>query len=167
MSLLLNRLLPAPEVFDPAIKDWQHRLSDAPDDLARVQLTEQLLLKRLSGQKSRLEPVQAALMAMRRMEEIRVEVLCHQVGWNYKRLERAFLKEVGYTPKTYAKLVRFNKAIRRMKTDPSLTSVGHACGYYDQAHFIKDFSRFAGTTPRQFRSEENPVAELLIRHQPV
>jgi AraC-like DNA-binding protein len=45
--------------------------------------------------------------------------------------------------------------------------VGYACGYFDQAHFIKDFARFAGMTPGQFRVEENPVAELLIRNQTV
>ena len=112
-------------------------------------------------------PVCFALDRLRREEGIAVEALCEQVGWGYKRMERAFLKEVGYTPKGYSRLVRFNKAIRRIGGTDSLTSVGYAAGYYDQAHFIKDFARFAGMTPGKFRVEENLVAELLIRNQPV
>lgn len=165
LHYFLNRLLPASEVFGPVIKNLHQRLCEAADDGVRVGVLEDWLCSAWAGALS--TPVLFALETLRREEEIKVEAVCEQVGWGYKRMERAFLKEVGYTPKGYSRLVRFNKAIRRIGGADSLTAVGYACGYYDQAHFIRDFSRFAGMTPGQFRVEENLVAELLIRHQGV
>jgi len=165
LKLLLNRLLPASEFFGSAMQRLYDQLFEADSDESRVNLLEDWLCGALAGVSS--APVRFALDTLRRADTITIEAVCERVGWGYKRMERAFLKEVGYTPKGYSRLVRFNRAIRRIGGTDSLTSVGYACGYYDQAHFIKDFTRFAGMTPGQFRVEENPVAELLIRHQPV
>ena len=165
LHLLLNQLVPAADLFGPAVGDWHQRLGALAEDDERIGLLDLLLYRALAGSAS--IPVLAALATLRRVDGVSVESICEGAGWGYKRMERAFLREVGYTPKTYSRVVRFNKAIRRMGGPASLTTVGHVCGYYDQAHFIKDFSHFAGMTPGQFRLEENSVAEFLIRHQAV
>jgi AraC-like DNA-binding protein len=56
---------------------------------------------------------------------------------------------VGLTPKAFAQILRFDKGIRRLRREGrrSLAEVAQDCGYYDQAHFNRDFRRFAGTTP--------------------
>lgn len=83
-------------------------------------------------------------------------------------MERAFLKYVGYTPKHYYRIVRFNKALRQMhESKKSLTSICYDCDYYDQSHFIKDFRQFTGTTPKHFQTENNTIAGFLINHQTV
>jgi AraC-like DNA-binding protein len=165
LHLLLNGLLPASELLGASMRTLYEQLGGCGDDASRVRLVDGWLCSALAGSCS--AGVGFALETLRRVEGITVEAVCEQVGWGYKRMERAFLKEVGYTPKGYSRLVRFNKAIRRISGEDSLTSVAYACGYYDQAHFIKDFARFAGMTPGQFRVEENAVAELLIKHQAV
>jgi len=165
LHLLLNSLLPASELLGAGMRILHEQLGGCGDDASRVCLLDDWFGGALAGSCS--AGVGFALEQLRRVEGITVEAVCEQVGWGYKRMERAFLKEVGYTPKGYSRLVRFNKAIRQIGGEESLTSVGYACGYYDQAHFIKDFARFAGMTPGQFRVEENPVAELLIRNQAV
>jgi len=165
LHLLLNRLLPASDLFGPAMRILQEQVCAELEDAGRVRLLEDWLCSALAGLSS--APVRFALDSLRHGDGITVDALCEQTGWGYKRMERAFLKEVGYTPKGYSRLVRFNKAIRRIGGADSLTLVGYACGYYDQAHFIRDFARFAGMTPGKFRVEENWVAELLIRNQPV
>jgi len=41
-----------------------------------------------------------------------------------------------------------------------LTSVAYYCGYYDQAHFIKDFKRMTGQTPSIYRQDQQQFLYL-------
>jgi AraC-like DNA-binding protein len=167
VNLLLDQLLPAAELFGPRAGEWRMRLYEAGSDDRRVSVIEELLCTALRLVGPKPGPLQEALRLIRQSEGLSVEAIGEKIGWGYKRMERAFLKEVGYTPKGYSRLIRFNKAIRRMEKVPSLTELGYLYGYYDQAHFIKDFSRYTGTTPGRFRLGENRVAEYLLRNQPV
>jgi len=45
--------------------------------------------------------------------------------------------------------------------DADLTELAHECGYFDQAHFIKDFKGFAGRTPSQYAREMRAFQEIL------
>ena len=63
-----------------------------------------------------------------------------------------FMEHTGVCPKDYIKIKRFKKAIRIMceekkKRTKSLTGIGLTCGYFDQAHFIRDFKYFTGFSP--------------------
>jgi len=60
---------------------------------------------------------------------------------------------VGLTPGTLYASYRFNRSLRQiLTTDLSLTSIAYECGYYDQAHFIKEFRKFTGIAPLQVRN---------------
>ena len=56
------------------------------------------------------------------------------------------------SPAYYRKIIRFNKAAQLLSSDSnsSLTEISYACGYFDQAHFIKDFREFGGISPSEF-----------------
>jgi transcriptional regulator GlxA family with amidase domain len=61
-------------------------------------------------------------------------------------------------PKTFEKIVRFQKALEMLMKDPgtSLADVAVLCGNYDQSHFIKDFRKFSGGVPRGYRGYYPP-----------
>lgn len=75
-------------------------------------------------------------------------------GISPRQLRRLFTFYIGDTAKTFSKVVRFQNILR---AKPSLQSLKQNklffdTGYYDQAHFIKDFKNFYGVTPsRAFR----------------
>ena len=62
-------------------------------------------------------------------------------------------EHVGISPAEYVRLTRFTESLRLLR-DPRTTigSVAHAAGYYDHAHFCRDFRRFAGMTPQAYRA---------------
>jgi AraC-like DNA-binding protein len=69
-----------------------------------------------------------------------------------KQFERRFREYAGFTPKLYARIVRFENAVEAYPKLDSLTDVAYELGYYDQSHFIHDFRKFSGFSPKKFFS---------------
>ena len=70
-------------------------------------------------------------------------------GVSSRQLRRLFEYYIGDTPKTFSKVVRFQNILRAKPSTQSLreNKLFFDGGYYDQAHFIKDFKNFYGVTP--------------------
>ncbi len=73
--------------------------------------------------------------------------------YSERYIQKLFLDNVGITPKSFSNIHRFNKSLQLIQTaDLPLTSIAYDCGYYDQAHFIKEFKKFTGLTPSEVRA---------------
>jgi AraC-like DNA-binding protein len=62
-------------------------------------------------------------------------------------------------PKTVARILRFQRAVRILKAGRQVrwTELALDCGYYDQAHMIREFGEFAGRTPTEFMRQSLPL----------
>lgn len=69
-----------------------------------------------------------------------------------KTLLRKFCSIIGKAPKQYCRIVRFHQIIRSLSENPdsSLTQIALDNGYFDQAHFSRDFKALSGYTPKEF-----------------
>jgi AraC-like DNA-binding protein len=120
---------------------------------ARLSALQGALVARLRGGKV-FEP--AAAMKVRRAvhwmrEEPRVptvEDVSGRIGLSARQLRRAFAEVVGVSPKTYGRIVRFQRAFRAARSGSrEWRAIALASGYFDQAHMIADFRALAGVTP--------------------
>ena len=84
-----------------------------------------------------------------------VKLSASELGFSSKHLRATFKDIVGITPSAYVKLVRVNRALALMQQFPQrkLSEIGLACGFFDQAHFIRAFKAVAGMSPRQFKAQ--------------
>jgi AraC-like DNA-binding protein len=88
---------------------------------------------------------------------IRIAGIADDLGCSHKHLISRFREAFGMTPKTAVRLLRFEKAVGLIESQtPTLADIAIDCGYYDQAHFHRDFRRFAGCTPAAFRERLVP-----------
>lgn len=96
-------------------------------------------------------------------QEQSINLFCEKNGVNIKTLERGCLKYTGYTPKTLIRIGRFQSASKQLIYNEENSFVKLACdsGYYDQAHFIKDFQEFSGATPGKFSKEGTTIKENI------
>ena len=71
------------------------------------------------------------------------------IGLSQRQLRRYFEFYVGDTAKTFSKVVRFQNILNAKPSTQSLrhNKIFFDLGYYDQAHFIKEFKNFYGVTP--------------------
>jgi AraC-like DNA-binding protein len=81
---------------------------------------------------------------------IRIAALARALGSSQDALEKRFRRVVGASPKRYASIVRFRRAIDVANQGRSLTEVSLAAGYADQSHFIREFRHVTGEAPRRF-----------------
>ena len=70
-------------------------------------------------------------------------------GISSRQLRRLFEYYIGDTAKTFSKVVRFQNILRAKPSQQSLrqNKLFFDAGYYDQAHFIKEFKNLYGVTP--------------------
>ena len=86
---------------------------------------------------------------------VRVSDLAHHAGLGTRQFERRFRYEIGIPPKLYARIVRFEAALRRKAATPETrwTDIAHALGYHDQMHMVHDFNRLSGDSPTAIGSQ--------------
>lgn len=69
-------------------------------------------------------------------------------GVTVRGLHRLFVKFVGLSPKAFAAVLRFHRALRLLThAGLSLSHAALEAGYTDQAHMTRDFKRHGGFTP--------------------
>jgi AraC-like DNA-binding protein len=124
-----------------------------PDWGSRFALLDATLAARLADEQP---PAPAVVWAWRRLSEtggrVRVGALAAELGWSRKRLAARFREQVGLSPKSLARMLRFEraKALLERGDGPALTRLALECGYYDQAHLTNEFRRVTGTTPAAY-----------------
>ena len=95
---------------------------------------------------------------------ISVDQLAADAGISSRQLERRFLREIGIGPKLLGRILRFQQVFRAVdRSDSAWASVALECGYYDQAHLIRDFNQFAGQTPSVLLAEQSALTESFTR----
>lgn len=128
----------------------QEQLYEARSDRQRVNGVEQFLANRLTA----TPPDALALAALEAIHKvkgnIRIAMLAKQLHTSQSPLEKRFRKVVGTSPKKYASIVRLKNVLHIGRNRSSLTALGYEAGFYDQAHFIKEFRSFTGQSPEQF-----------------
>jgi AraC-like DNA-binding protein len=162
-SDLVDRTFALEDVVDVELRADLANVSSAPPH-ARVSLLERALLRKVRRVR-RFDPGAARVAG--RIEalggNVAVETLAASVSVTRRQLERRFLDAVGMTPKTFAQVIRFQRVLSALQgASPRWVDVAAACGYHDQAHLIRDFRRFAGTTPKAFLGDAHPFVDLFL-----
>lgn len=150
---LVNGNIPLDELWGSEARYLREQLIEATTPEARFRLLEAALLRRLERSRAGHPAVRATLSALAAAGEPRVAEVADRVGLSHRRFIEVFEREVGLTPKLYARLQRFHRVKRRMATlgaPESWAAFAVECGYFDQSHLIRDFVAFSGIAPEGY-----------------
>lgn len=86
---------------------------------------------------------------------IPLEALAHTIGYSDRYLRKKFSEQFGISLKQYSRILRFQRSLSMLlgPDNYSFLEIAHESGYYDQAHFIKEYQKFLYTTPAEFKQE--------------
>jgi AraC-like DNA-binding protein len=179
MNLVANQAIDLADIDSNLARLLLARVGAMPGWSERFDAVEALIMERILSQVAPL----AIGSAFRTLESAHGRVplgwLASEAACSHRHLIAQFRTFVGLPPKTVARLLRFNRAMRalhgpshRRRDEPagkpyieapttkqfrvsaiSWADVAADCGYADQAHFTKEFREFSGSTPAQFLRE--------------
>jgi AraC-like DNA-binding protein len=147
---ITGSILPLGQISSALDRALATRICDAPSSSARIAAAEQALLGCIRSSRDDDHIVHAAVGAIAKQHGvISISRLARALSVNSRKLERNFLERVGLGPKRLCRILRFQRvlqAVERFNTG-EWAAVAVECGYYDQAHLIRDFRDFSGLTP--------------------
>jgi AraC-like DNA-binding protein len=131
---------------------WQ-QVGEAITVNEKFRLLESFFIRRLRAGRNPDLRLQMILQKLHHHpQDIRIKDLCSQYRISGKSLHLMFKQKVGTSPGAYRRLLLFNKALQSLSTKHRgrLSDVAYHCGYFDQAHFIRDFRSYSGLTPGEY-----------------
>lgn len=157
LSEIQNRSVDLSNIFYEQISEVEELLFLKSSMVERVGVIENFLLKRFAP-----IPAHDSVILQKGIEVIKnlkgqatALSLSNYLSVSPKSLERKFSYYLGKTPKQIIKLIRFQTVVSDLSgiIDMNLTEYAYLNGYFDQAHFIKDFKALSGYTPKEFRNK--------------
>lgn len=150
---------PAPgDAFGPAVVGLEADLAALGPDAAAARLDAFFLAeRRVDEARAGFERALAALVATDGNAE--VGRVAAEAGLSVRQVDRAFARHAGLPPKVVGRILRFQGTLRALMRDPgvSLAEVALRAGYFDQAHFIREFRKLSGGVPRGYRGYYPPA----------
>jgi AraC-like DNA-binding protein len=141
------------------------RLREVQGAEARLRCLEAFLHERIAARvNSRREAMHPAVVFAlgelgRRPAVARVADVARGTGWSERRFSQIFREEVGFAPKVWCRIQRFQRVVRQLHADEAVEwpELALECGFYDQAHLVNEFRAFSGVSPTSYTAMQGRV----------
>jgi AraC-like DNA-binding protein len=136
-----------------AVHDLREQLSAATSVDQRFALLDRALAARAAGHAAQDPALAAAVARLAHCSEpVSIRGLAAEIGISQRRLVSLFDERVGLKPKMLARVFRFQRVLRRLEHEPfpGWTAIAADAGYFDQAHFTKEFHELSGMRPGEY-----------------
>lgn len=157
VSLLRNRSAAICDVFGAEAASLEDEILAHRDDSRMVEVAEQFLRMRLPPCDPEVERVGEIVDAIAVDRDIiKVEQVMERWHLGKRMLQRLFNAYVGVGPKWVINRYRLHEAIERLDGDvpADWTQLALELGYFDQAHFIRDFKALVGRSPAAYARQQ-------------
>ena len=165
VSTLENKAVSLTEIFIDDGKKLEERVINANDTQERIILIETFLLSKLSEQPA-IDAITKSCVDVifQSQGQIGLAALADKMNIHRRNMERKFTSVIGMSPKQLARVARLQAALKmiQQKKFNSLTEIAYENGYFDQAHFIKDFKEFTGMSPKSFFADNLKLSALFV-----
>ncbi len=135
----------------------EEQLSTARTNRERVSHIERFLHESLAGYHPDPLIEESIRLINSHGGRLRIAELIDRLPISLDAFEKRFKRLIGTTPKHFSSIVRMRSVIDNSLVQKGLTETALAAGYFDQAHFIREFQRFTGKTPRDYFRTASPA----------
>ncbi len=161
---ITDSTLSVAEIWGDDGNQLETTILEATTNEERVEIVERFLKSVLGTSKKNNEAIDFCVEAVLQSNgTISIEKLADELQIGKRQLERKFQAVVGLNLKMFSRITRFNYALQLIekKEFDGFTKVAYDGGFYDQAHFIKDFKNITGLNPKQYFSENLEMVKFF------
>lgn len=135
---------------------WLELLEKEQDFYQRIRIFIEAYTK---AEKKRVKPYgkKELILSIKQMVyesdgKIKIAEMQEQSGYSERYINKVFIEEMGFPPKTFCKIIQFQRALDFLNygAPDKMTDAAVFLGYYDQSQFIRDFTKYAGMTPKKY-----------------
>ena len=168
-----NQTMPSDQIIDAGAlgETWLSRAivsaqaADTADDALRI--LQGALVSRLDRKRTAVVDTRVTIAVdalLRANGTLSITDTAARAGTSARHLERLFQEQIGTSPKRFARVLRFQAAAAHIASAPGANMAGVSVerGYFDQAHMIRDFVSFTGTTPKQFQASLGALTRAML-----
>ncbi len=173
-----NRNIALDDVWGGHAKTLRDRLREAPTPEAKLICLEHFLLDRWMGRfmgrqfmgrqfKDRFSRNRVVDFALSRFVQepalSAVKDVAKETGWSERYFSQMFREAVGFTPKVWCRIQRFQRIVQQLHAGGDVPWVELAldCGYYDQSHFANEFRAFSGVDATSYSARRTQWANHI------
>jgi AraC-like DNA-binding protein len=162
MTSLVNEGITARDVLGKQATRLNDAVRLAPDFSSRVAAAERWIGSMLDGspRPDSIDVASKLLWAAR--GGVRIDALVERSGLSARHFQRRFTRQIGLSPKAYARTIRFDTALSAHRLAPKRpwTEIVHEAGYFDQAHFVRECHALVGLAPSQLIDDWDNIFSL-------
>jgi AraC-like DNA-binding protein len=149
----------ATDMYDVSLyenKELYDRVMEANELTSKIKILENYFLQLLKKNETRLKKISIIKSLSQQFavnsQTFHLRDIAQNSGLSERYIQKLYLANIGISPVALNSVMRFNKSLQLvLNTQESLTTIAYDCGYYDQAHFIKEFKKFTGIIPSASR----------------
>jgi AraC-like DNA-binding protein len=163
-SEMAGRPLALDDLLGSGAQKLIDELHDAADWPQRFALLDRFIVRRFERAKEPNDTVRQVWHGLRESKgAVAIGSLARDAGVSRRHLAKLFRAEIGATPKTMARILRFEHAREMAQTVPRLgwADLAYAAGYADQAHLVREFRELSGLSPRDLLSRDRVETGVL------
>lgn len=163
LSEIKNQLLGAEEVGFYRATTICNKLREAKNTDARLHILENELLALYNVNLQTPETFKYIFSSLMQSDNsIEITEFSRKNNIGIRKLERMFNKYIGISAKAFKNLNRFQKTLNHLlyKDYDKLSDIAYDNDYFDQMHFIREFKRFTGVTPKRFTGQNNSMVQV-------
>ncbi|MCP4609521.1 MAG: AraC family transcriptional regulator [Planctomycetes bacterium] len=160
---LTGRIVGLDLIWGRSFVDVEQQIIAATSRSLRISIMEKYLLACLGAGQSfnNYAVAEAVRRIVQTGGQLRMDRLAETLSISLRRLQKEFALKVGISPKSLARIIRFQNVFRNVDNCHGFdwANAVVAGGYFDQSHLIKDFQFFCGQSPARYFEGSHNLAE--------